>query len=164
MIYDVEDLFFEIEAIVKNNLNAKIVAVEAEKTAKGKGLALEQIASDAFYTQTWDDNIWNKSPAVMIALDTIRPISNDSLNAQIVPIVVEIILVKGINEAADGDTTRRILRYSRALKEIIEQNFDNNELRARIKVETIRPTSFRLEEDTSRELHFGGVELQIALA
>lgn len=162
MRYDLEDLLDDVEAILKSSLNAKIQAVESEKSSKGKALStgLSSIASDSFYRQTWSDKILNTSPAIYFGIENVETSGMGPASAETVKIFAEIVIV---DSGMDDLTHRRVNRYSRAIKELFEENFAKLSFASKIKIETVRPTSFRLELDTSEEIKVGGVSISMTL-
>lgn len=156
--YDLEDCLDDFETLLKTKLNTKIAEIESEKVAKSKGINLEQVSGDAFFRQTWSDKILNYNPAIFFGIENLDPVSGGEITAERVTIFIECVIVDGGN---DTNTHRRVNRYSRAIKELIEQNFDSIEYGSKIKVETVRPTSFKLELDTSEEIKVGGVSVSL---
>ncbi len=162
MKYDLEDLLDDVETLLKTSLNAKIQAVESEKTSKGKGLAtgLSSIADDSFYRQTWSDKILNTSPAIYFGIENVETSGVGPASAETIKIFSEVVIV---DSGMDDLTHRRVNRYSRAMKELFESNFAKFNYASKIKIETVRPTSFRLELDTSEEIKVGGVSISMTL-
>jgi len=158
--YDLEDCLDDFETLLTSKLNAKISAIEAEKIAKGKGLAngLATIEAEAFFRQTWSDKILNNSPAIFFGIENVEAASGGMQTSERPTIFIECVIVDG---GMDTDTHRRINRYSRAIRELIEENFDSFTFASKIKVETVRPTSFKLELDTSEEIKVGGVSVSL---
>lgn len=161
--FDSEDLLDSIESILTGNLNTKIAAIEAEKTAKGKGLArgLSSIASAAYFRQTWDEKLLNRTPAIFYGIEEVSPVDGGTNTGERYKIFVEVVLCDG---GQDNDSSRRIARYTRALKEVFQDYFKSVSEMGRIKIETVRPISFKLELDSSEEIKVGGVSLNITLA
>lgn len=158
--YDLEKLVADIKSIMVNNLNTKIAAIEAEKVADGQpATGLEAIDSASYFEQTFSDAVMAVSPALFYGVESVKSKGIGPTTEQVITIFAEVILV----EKQDGLTVARIHRYSRALKEIFEENFSAVPA-SNIKVETVRPVSFKLDENTSEWSKVGGVSLTIALA
>lgn len=164
-IYDVENLLDDLKAILVAKLNPKIVAIAAEKLAIGQALDLPQIdTTEGIFFQTWDEKILNSSPGIIYGLrESAADGSSYQVTAQRVTLFVEIYYTNPMNEIDDGSGTKRILRYMRAVREVMQENFDANEILSKIKVKTITPLSFRLE-GSSDEIKVGGVELETSIA
>ena len=161
--YDIECLLSDLETILTTKLGPKLTAIAAEKTGINKALDLPLPAADDYYFQTWDDAILNSSPAILYGLRESAAEGVGPATAERITAFVEVYFTNPINEIDDGSGVRRILRYTRAIKEIIQENFDENSILSKLKVKTITPLSFRLEEDTSNEIKVGGVELETSL-
>jgi hypothetical protein len=159
--YDIETLLDDIETLLKANLNTKIAAIEAEKTALGKAVGLPSVDTNAYFQQAWSDKILNYSPAIFYGLEQIQASGSHSATLEAYKIFVEVVIV---DSGMDTFTKNRIHRYSRALKEVFQENFDRLPWGNRINIETVRPISFKLEEDSSEEIKVGGVSIVTALA
>lgn len=165
-VYDTERLLSDLENVLKTKLNTKIAAITAEKDALGVTLDLPTVdVNEGIFFQTWDDKILNSSPGILYGLrDSVADGSPYSATAEKLTLFVEVYFTNPMNEADDGSGVRRILRYMRAIKEIVQENFDSNEILSKIKIKTITPLSFRLDNDSSDEIKVGGVELETSIA
>lgn len=163
MTYDGEDLLDDVVAIVQAGLTAKLAAIEAEKIAKGKGVngGLPAPESDAYYRQTWSDKILNHSPAIFYGIEDVQTESMGPATSEKFKVFVEVVLV---DSGMDTDTANRLLRYSRALREVLQEKFASVAETGRIKIETVRPVSFKMDADSSEEIKVGGVSLTVAIA
>lgn len=161
--FDAEDLLDSVLAMMTDGgaLNAKIAAVEAEKTTAGKQIGLEAIASDAYYRQTWNDKILNHVAAIYYGIENNQTIGTPGATAIQYSVFVEIIMADSGN---DSNIVNRILRYTRAIQELFEEKFGAVAEFGKIKVETVRPISFKLENDTSDDVKAGGVSITMTLA
>lgn len=162
--YDSEDLLDSVYAIMTSGgaLNTKIAEIEAEKVAKSKGLTptLKSIASGSFYEQTWTDKILNSSPAIFYGIEDVQIVDGGEVVAKTYKVFVEIVLV---DDGMRNDAHKRIQRYSRALEELFSQAYAPAIQGSKVKVDTVRPVSFKLELDSSEEIKVGGVSLTITL-
>ncbi len=125
-------------------LNAKILEVETEKIAKS----------------TWSDKILNSNPAIFYGIEDVATVSNVGAAAKSYRIFVEIVLV---NSGQTNDTSKRINRYARALEELFSANFAPAVGFGQVKIEQVRPISFKLELDSSEEIIVGGISLTMTL-
>lgn len=161
--FDAEDVLDMVLDIMTASgaLNTKIAAVEAEKTAKGKGLTptLASVAADNYYLQTWSDKILNTSPAIFYGIEDVAAVDGGGAVAKTYKIFCEIVLV---DSGQTNDGHKRINRYARALEELFTAAFAPA-LGVKIKVDQVRPISFKLELDSSEEIKVGGISLQITL-
>ncbi len=163
MKYDGEDILDDVIAMVQAGIEAKLIEIENQKISKGKGIegGLPPPALAAYFRQTWSDKILNYSPAIFYGIQEVLADGVGPVTMEKFKIFVEVILV---DSGMDTNTSNRILRYSRALREVLQERFDAVADTGRIKIETVSPVSFKLEVDSSEELKVGGVSLTVAIA
>lgn len=161
--YDLEDMLDDILAVMVSGLNTKIAAIEAEKIAKSKALTptLAPIGATSYYRQSWSEKILNTNPAIFYGIEDVRTTDGGSVAAEVVKVFCEVVLC---DNGMTNDAHSRIARYARALKELFQENYGSIATVGQIKIETVRPISFRLELDSSEEIKVGGVSLTVALA
>ncbi len=160
MTFDAEDLLDSVLSIMTDGLNTKIAAVEAEKTTKGKPIGLTAVDSNAYYRQTWNDKILQYTPAIFYGIENTASTSVAGVTATQYFIFAEVVISDSGN---DDQVVNRILRYTRALKELFEEQFGKVAEAGKIKIETVRPVSFKLEEDNSNEVKVGGISITLTL-
>lgn len=160
MTYDIEQLLEDIETLLKATLNNKIAAIEAEKIALGKGIGLLPVNDAAYHQQTWSDKILNRSPAIFYGLEDTQSVGSNSATLDIYKIFVEVVVS---DSGMDNFTKNRVHRYSRALKEVFQENFDQFPC-TKTNIETVRPISFKIDIDSSEEIKVGGVSITTVLA
>lgn len=163
MKYDAENLLADIRSILISGLNAAIDAVEAEKVSQGlpaTGLAHVD-STNGYFEQNFSDALLNISPAIFYGIEDVQAEGAGPYTMQRYKVFVEIIVV---DSQADKLMNARIHRYSRAIKDVLEQNYDKIPSSAKIKIETVRPVSFKLDLNSSEEVRVGGVSLTTALA
>lgn len=160
-LYDLEDMLDDIEALLKANLNTKIEAITAAKSAAGKSVTLPTVRDEAYFRQNWTDNILNYSPAIFYGVETIQASGSNSATVEVYKFFVEALFV---DNGMDTDGERRLFRYSRAIKEVFQEKFDALPWGTKINIETVRPISFKLDQDSSEEVKAGGVSIITALA
>jgi hypothetical protein len=144
-------------------LNAKIAAIEAEKTAKGAGLTptLASVDAGSYHLQTWSDKILNSTPAIFYGVEDIESADGGGVVGKKYKVFVEAILV---DNGMTNDVHRRVSRYARALEELFAEAYAPAIPYGKVKIDTVRPISFKLDLDSSDEIKVGGVSLTIALA
>lgn len=162
MKYDQEDLILKLGTIMTGGLNTKIAAIEAEKTTAGYGLTptLAAIPSGSYYVQTWSDKILNSNPAIFYGIEDVQSSENGYSLAKTYKLFVEIVL---IDNGMTNDTWKRISRYSRALEELFQEASYQGVLGSQVKIDSVRPVSFKLEADSSEEIRVGGISLAVTL-
>ncbi len=156
--YDIEDLMQDVENLVKAKLNAKVVAIEAEKVAAGRvASGIQAVPDTAYYPYGWNEKTLNESLAVGIWL-----VKNIGIGEGIftkVEWTVEVgVMMSGTNN--DPLAKQKAMRYARALKEVFEDNWGKiNNCVTREKIETIGPLDFTLNQDSSDECKISGVSI-----
>ncbi len=163
MVFDNEDVLDSIKQILDDGLEDRLTAIETEKIAKGKGIpdGLPMPEDSAFYLQTWSDDILNHSPAIFYGIEDNNSEGIGPATVQKLKIFVEAVIT---DDGSDEYGVKRLLRYTRAIRETFEKGFDSVANLGRIKIETVTPVSFKIGEDSSEEIRVGGVSLTIALA
>jgi hypothetical protein len=162
---DAEDIAKSILDIMTHpteGLNAYISAVDAEKTAKGMAFtpALKLVASAGYFYQSWNDKILNIDPAIFYGFEDVQAGDAGKGIAKTFKIFVEIVLV---DNGMTNDVDRRVLRYSRALEELFADKFDVVNNSSRIKIETVRPMSMKVDFDSSDEVKVGGISISLSV-
>lgn len=163
MNYSVENLCADIKSFLLNDLNTMIATVEAEKISQGLPVTglLPINTSYGYFFQNWSDSILNINPAIFFGIEEIAAQGMGPATQETYKIFVEIILVVS---GADTLGNIRILRYTEAIKRVLQNNYDRIPSASKIKIETVRPRSFILDANTSEEMRVGGVSLTTALA
>ena len=162
--YDAESILEMVLEIMTSGgaLNAQIAAIEAEKTAQGKGLtpALASVASGAYYEQTWSEKMLNTSPSIFYGIEEVKAVANGGVVAKEYKIFVEIVLV---DSGMTNDGAKRINRYARALEELFAANYGPAIAVSTVKIDSLRPIAFKLQLDSSDEIRVGGISLSVTL-
>lgn len=161
--YDSENLMYDIKALLVAQLNTKIAAIEAEKIAAGfptTGLAAID-TTNGYFEQSFSDEILNINPALFYGIEEVKADGIGPATVERFKIWVEIILIDG---GMDQLTKNRVHRYARALKEVFEENWDTALTNAsKIKIETVRPLSFKLDLNSSEMVKVCGLSIITAL-
>lgn len=144
MIYDEEQIILDIETLFKAKLNAQIDAINTEKGAvSGDALFLDQIPSEKYIFETLDSRLLNyKGFFILYGLvDTpIREAQTDNYLEEVVITFQVATFDKG--EKTRQNTLYKLLRYRRALKQVIMNNPDVFRNYAKPLVGSLRPNAF----------------------
>jgi len=116
MKYDIETLVDDLKDMFKNNFSAKITEINTEK---GDSL-LENPDTNAWFFQVINSKAFNYDPFVLYAVDPSLGESNSATSSDIVRISFEICITDDGENETDG-YFRKLLRYTRAFKEIFDQ-------------------------------------------
>lgn len=162
--FDSEDLLDMLLAVMTDNdaLNTKLSAIEAEKVDDGKGLTptLAPILSTSYHLQTWTAKVLQATPAIFYGIEDVVTIDGGGAAAKTYKCFIEIIY---LDNGMQNDSAKRISRYSRALEELFLENYAPAVEAGRVKIEAVRPISFKLELDSDDEIKVGGISLTITL-
>lgn len=162
--FDAEDLLDSLLAIMVEDdaLNTKIEQIEQEKIDNDKGLTptLAPVEIGSYYLQTWTDKVLNTSPAIFYGIEDVQTVDGIGAAAKTYKCFIEIVL---IDSGMTNDSSRRINRYARALEELFLANYAPAINAGRVKLDTVRPISFKLELDSDTEIKVGGISLTVTL-
>lgn len=170
MKYDIENMLTDIRKTLVAQLNTAIAAVEAEKIAQGlpaTGLKPVDVTIGAdgrprgYFEQDWSDAILNVSPAIWYGFETTPAEGVGPATKQTLEIFIDIVHA---DQGTDALRNRRTNRYTRAIRDVIEANYDRFPGGNQIKIKTIKPMSFKIDQDSSEEIRVGGIALTTALA
>jgi hypothetical protein len=135
--YDLERFLEDIEAILVDQLNDKLVQIDTEKA---DDIILKPVDDGAYFLQELNSRVANYDPFVVYSIESMEPIS--TLGGTASKVTVSIVLIIADN-GQDIAITKRILRYSRALKEVIEENFALDENGINLEVQSLVPVEFQ---------------------
>lgn len=154
MIYDKEDLLFDVVSKFTNNLNTEITAINTEKA---DSITLDTLETNAFFVQSAGEERFNYSPYIFFYMATPETESIDSSSMDLMSIRV---LVLFEDEAiADYNLIRKLLRYQRALKQTAENNFEISAGSNRMMVSSLDPVVIE-DQDSNVFVKAVGIELQ----
>lgn len=150
--YDLEIFMREIESLVKLNLNNAIAAMNAEKN---DSIVLKTIDDDAYFFQSLNGKEINYDPYLYYGLMTIETKGTNApygKTAESPSITVAIVFSDEGNEV---DISWRALRYLRILKELFENNFDQNKNGVKLSVYSQVPVELQLLDDSRTDRAVG---------
>lgn len=154
--YDLETLVYETEAFLKKNLNAQLRAIDSEKN---DSITLEPISEKAYAIISMDDQVMNFDPFVFIDVNAI-----DAEPLGPVTLKTFTILVLIISEQANNpDKTKRLLRYQRALQELVQTNWKSISGGIAFKIQEI-PVQDIILINSSNFHKMSGVQIQGSIA
>ena len=163
MTYNIENLLADIKAILVSDLNANIAVVEAEKV--GQGLPATNLSpvdtTNGYFEQNWSDAMLNINPAIFFGVEEIQAEGAGPVTKEYYKVFIEVVVV---DRQTDTLMKNRIHRYAEAIRRTMQNNYDQIPSASKIKIETVRPISFKLDLNTSEEIRVGGVTIITALA
>lgn len=136
-IYDIESLVFDIDATLRANINTEINAINTEKA---DGITIDDITTNAFAVQSLDENIDNFPNFVFTEVQETPAIPIGPQTGMEFRILTLVIASGTENEL---QSSRRMFRYGRALKQCIEKHWaSSNKLGTKVKIEQIPPQDY----------------------
>ena len=152
--YDIEQLLTDIETILKANLNTKILAVSADK---GDGIVLKPISASAYITQSLNMKMMKYDPFVLTGVSAIESGTSGPGCSQVPTIQIMVIMADG----GRADLLSRLLRYQRALLEVIQENFSKIPEASNLSIESLVPVAI---EDINSSAPFRGIGIAVKAA
>ena len=143
MIYDLEQMIRDTETLFKAKLNTEIVLIN---TQKNDSIVLDQIPADQYVIFTLDDRVNNfKTPWIQIGIaDT--PLGESSLETAIEKNVITIqVALFDINEKERKNTFYKLLRYQKAIKQVLLKNPDLFQGYSSPLMQSLPPAAFPLD-------------------
>jgi len=135
-IYDEERFLEDVSALLIAGLPAKIIEINDDKD---DGIVLENIPADRFI-ENLDDSILNFEKFVFQGISGISAIGMRGATALDVELFFDIIFVD--DQGANSKTVRKkIQRYTRAMREIINKDFRKLECVSDLTVGSMSPTN-----------------------
>jgi hypothetical protein len=163
--YDLEDLVADTKAMLLSKLNTEIALVEAEKVAAGREASSDEgllpIEEDAYFELAWNDVATNKNLCLGIFLGDHEEQGESGFTRTTYTVEVGIVVSGTAN---DKLATRRLLRYTRALRQTFEKysgKINNGITRESLK--TIGPIPFTLNVDSADDCKIAGISFQCVL-
>ena len=137
MIYDIETLVYDFDAMLRASLNTEIDAINTEKN---DDFSIDQITTNAFAVQSLDDVIDNYPNFVFTMINDIQA---EGIGPKTSTAFHVLVLIVASGTANETQSSRRMFRYGRALKQCFENNWDSTaKLPIKLKVEQIPPQDY----------------------
>jgi len=147
--YDIETFRDQIIALVQANLGAKITAINTEKDDT---LSIDDIAAENYYNDI-TDQVVNISPFIYYGFDRLE---SETVGAQTRTSITLFVSVVFDNTNQTG-TESKVLRYTRCLKEIIQENSKKIPAASPLSVTEFLPVNFELNKGS--DFKVGGIHV-----
>lgn len=154
--HDFEDILNSVKQIMVDNFNTKLTAITAEK---GDSIVLPAVASNAYFLQSLDERAANFDPFIVYGIENIETVSIGPQSSEKIFISSVILL----SDNGRDDINLVMFRYSRALKEIFEENWQIHNSSSKINVNRSTVVPFEAL-DSSATYKAIGIEIEINLA
>ena len=136
MKFDEELLLLNLETIIKANLNTKIAALNTEKNDT---ISLATVNNSAYIMDVNDKEV-NYNPYIIYMIS--EQTSEARGPVTIENIIINVALIHSDN-GLDPYIVKRMLRYRRCLKEVIEENFRSISPCDSVTIESLPVLSFQ---------------------
>lgn len=157
MIYDTENFFREMTAILKANLGAEITEVNTEKG----DFELDTIHTDAWYIDEIPKNP-SYTPYMFYGIDSATTIdTNEVCSLRNISIDYEVIVPDdGDVQSETENIYYKMLRYSRALESTVQKNADKIPSYVSVTVGSLLPVKIRIK---GKLLHSVGIKVTASI-
>ena len=153
---DFELLLNRVKTTIADNLNTKLGVID---TDKNDGITLAQVDSAAYDFQELQGAAMSYNPFVAVQIEDVETEGYGAATVNTITIGVTLFL----SDPGDDTGWKRMLRYGRALQEVIEGNFSEIETGARLKVTSRVPDKIRLLNNAA-ETRVVGIAIQATIA
>jgi len=154
--HDFETLLDEFQSMISSNLNTKITSIVSDK---GDSITPPALDSNAYFLQTLDEAVANFDPFLVYGIEDIQIISDGPLTHEKIFISAVIVLT----DNGRSNMNRIMFRYSRALKEVVEENWQIDNTSSKISVNRSTVVPFE-SMDSSATYKAIGIEVEFNLA
>lgn len=156
MSNDFETILDSVKIIMIDNLNNKLSEIEAEKD---DDISLPEISASAYFLQSLDESAANFDPFIAYGIEDIETTSIGPHSAEKLFISSVIVLT----DNGRDEINRIMFRYSRALKEIFEENWQLIDSSTKININRSTVVPFKAL-DSSATYKAIGIEIEITIA
>lgn len=156
MAYDLESLMNDVKTILTSNLNTKIGDINTEKS---DSITLLTVDNSAYFLQDLNSETVNYNPFIFYSCENIEGTGEGPNTPQ--EFLINIILVLA-DQSGYSDLSTRMFRYSRALKEIFEENFSIKSNSNFISINILAPIPLTTLNE-SREFKAVGIQIKSSI-
>lgn len=161
MTYDVENFRDDMLGIMQDNIDAKLAAITAEK---GDGLVLPNFydadLSESLFFNSVTEQIFSYNNFIMYNIEKV----DVNTNGRNISFDVQMSFIANFVDGHDNtDAETKVLRVTRAMREVVLDNFRAKTNISNITIENIAPVSISLNGQ-SDDYKAGGVVLSATFA
>lgn len=155
---DEEVALYNVQQMFVDNLNAKIDAINTEKN---DATILEHIdTSNGYAMLTLDEKLMNVDPFLAILIDDIRTVSIGAASESAIDLLC-VVIKEDMGE--DPQISKKMLRYMRACKEVVEEHFSDKLGTGQVQIANLAPMYLR-GLNTSKRFKGAGVALSMPVS
>lgn len=147
--FDIETFRDKIIELIQANLGTKVTSINAEKDDT---LSIDNVAAENYYNDV-TDQVVNISPFIHYGFDRLE---SETVGAQTRTTITMFIAVVFDNTNQLGTETK-VLRYTRCLKEIIQENSKKFPAASPLSVVEFLPVNFELNKGS--DFKVGGIHI-----
>lgn len=152
--YRIENFFTDLEAFLIANINTKIGDINTEYN---DSVSLLTVDDNAYFFYTMNDKVANFDPIVYYGIadnevEAIGPLGNKKYKIMV--------LIGLADTAQDVQIGKRLLRYSRVLEDLFNDNWNSVGGMIKVKVTNL----IFSPPQTSDQYRYAGVELEVNIA
>lgn len=156
-IYDSESLLDEIEAALKASLNTKIQDINAEVS---DGIVLKEIDNSAYILQELNTTQTNMDPFIFYGISNMLTTAEGPYALANISVEILIIFADNGNEKS---IPKLALRYNRALREALQDNWQMINNAQRLTIEDLLPVPYT-DLNTSETGRATGIKVLTSIA
>ena len=153
--HDFEEILESVKQIIVDNFNTKLTALTVEK---GDSIVLPPVETNAYFMQSMNDRAANYDPIVVYGIENIETNNLGPVSAEKIFISAVILLT----DNGRDNINEIMFRYSRAFKEIFEENWYISNSSSKIKVNRSTVVPFQTLDSTATYKAIG-IEIEINL-
>lgn len=147
--YDVESFVDNVIDTIKTNLTTKVAEINAEKN----DIYNLEVVDNAHYYEDISQQVLNANPFIYytpVELETTTVGANTSIS---ITLAVSIVF----DNTNDSGTMKKVLRYSRVLREIVQNNHALSPSASSLKVTEFVPTDITINDGS--DFKMGGIHV-----
>lgn len=133
---DLETILDKIKLLFQAKLTAKLAALDAEKN---DGITLPTVENGAYFLQGYHEGMANFNQFIVYGVEKIDSTSVNALAAKSFSLYVELAMT---DQGMNNENMKKLLRYGRALEEIVNENFDKILGNTRFQTSLLEPAAF----------------------
>lgn len=155
--YDVEQFLNDLATTLQASLNTQIDAVT---TDKADGMTLKHVdATNAYFLQTLNEKVANYDPFILYGIDKSPTDAIGPTSAKKYSITIVLTLA---DEGTDLKIVTRLLRYQRAMVEVLEANWDKIGDGLKLKLDELAPVAWT-QQNSNANFQSIGVGIEVVL-
>ena len=156
--YDVETFLDAALVLIQANLETRIEAIDLEK---GDNLGTPLIPSTSYFDSIANQTI-NKDNFIYYGINEVKTGAGEGPVSELdISLFFDVVMFND-NGSKEMASTRKALRYNRALREIIEENQTSFRV-SRLKVVDLTPMNVKLNDDDGEIYKVSGIVLKATL-